>query len=200
MAVGNDDTLAKIVDGLGDAEVTLGIIPVGTPTEIATSLGIPEGIEACDVLSKRVTQKIDLGSVNGHLFLSQVRLPKGKITMEGDGKYRISALTTDCETVVSNLRREELLTVNERACLGPGNPKDGFLDALITPTPGRFKKMFQPRNACLSSVIPIKRLSLVSDELITVYVDGKKVTSSKISIEVVPERLKVITGRDRLFE
>src|SRR5688572_24564667 len=81
VVVGNDETVAKVVSGIDEAKLTLGFIPIGTPTSIARSLGIPEGAEACDVLSKRVTQKIDLGSVNGHLFLSQVRMSSAKIVI-----------------------------------------------------------------------------------------------------------------------
>lgn len=199
VVVGNDDTVAKVVDGIGDVEITLGIIPIGSSTEIARSLGIPDEVDACDVLSKRLIRKIDLGSVNGRLFLSQVRLPKGQLTMEGDGKYRISALTTECETVVSNLRRERLLTEDERKCLGPGDPQDGLLDALITVKPGRLSQMFRKNSACTSSVIPIKKLSIMGDEPITVSVDGRNLTNSNISIEVVPKKLKIIAGRQRVF-
>jgi diacylglycerol kinase family enzyme len=200
VVVGNDETVATVVDGLGDAKVTLGIIPVGAPSEIAAALGIPDGVEACDVLSRRVTQKIDLGSVNGHLFLSQVRLPKGQLTMEGDGKFRISALTTDAETVVSNLRRDALMTESERECLAPGDPQDGFLDALITPKLTKFQRFLKSRrNECLASIIPIRKLSIASDEPIAVDVDGRKVVSGNIAIEVIPQRLKVITGRERVF-
>lgn len=200
VVVGNDETVANVVDGLGDAKVTLGIIPVGAPCEIGAALGIPEGVDACDVLSKRVTQKIDLGSVNGHLFLSQIRLPKGQLTMEGEGKYRITAMMTECETIVSNLRRDSMLSQDERECLVSGDPQDGFLDALITPKTGRFRKFLLARKgACLSSVIPVRKLAIDSDEPMAIDVDGKKIVSGKFSIEVVPQRLKVITGRERVF-
>lgn len=198
VVVGNDETVAQVVDGIGDAQVTLGIIPVGEPTEIARALGIPDGADACDVLSKRVTQRIDLGTVNGHLFLSQVRLPKGRITMEGEGKYRITALETEAETVVCNLRRSALLNEKERARLRTGDPQDGYLDALITMTQTGWTRFLRP--AASASVIPVKKLSIAAGEApIEVEVDGRKVTGETITIEVVPKRLKVITGRDRLF-
>lgn len=199
VAVGNDDTVAKVVEGIGDASITLGVIPIGGPNEIAESLGIPEGADACDVLSKRVTQKIDLGSVNGHLFLSQVRLPSGQYTMEGDGKYRITIVAPESETVIMNLRRGSSVPDDEDGFSTIGNPKDGMLDTMII-TKGRgLFRMFRKNVSRVPSVIPVKTLSITSESPISVFVDGRKVTNSKISIEVIPERLKVITGRSRNF-
>lgn len=199
VAVGNDDTVAKVVEGLGDASITFGVIPIGGPNEIAESLGIPEGADACDVLSKRVTQKIDLGSVNGHLFLSQVLLPSGQYTMEGDGRYRITIVAPKSETTIMNLRRGPSVLDDEGRFSMIGDPKDGFLDTMIR-TKGRgLFRMFRKNASCVPSVIPMKTLSITSESPISVFVDGRKVTNSKISIEIIPERLKVITGRSRNF-
>jgi len=198
VAVGSDETVAKIVEGIGEEEITLGVIPVGGPNEIARSLGIPEGADACDVLSRRVTQRIDLGSVNGRFFLSDVRVPKGDYTMEGDGKYRISILAPDSETVVSNLRRGAAAT-DEDVPRHVGDPKDGLLDAFITTRMGRMFPMFGRGMSEAPSIIPLRRLSISSESPISILMDGRKVTSSAFSIEIVPERLKVITGRERAF-
>lgn len=199
VAVGNDDTVAKVIEGIGDASITLGVIPIGGPNEIARSLGIPEGADACDVLSKRVTQKIDLGSVNGHLFLSQVRLPGGQFTMEGDGKYRITIVAPESETVITNLGRNSSGTDDEGGYSTIGNPKDGILDAMIVTKDGGMFQMFKKNVSNVPSIIPVKTLSITSESPISVFADGRKVTNSTISIEVIPERLKVITGRTRNF-
>lgn len=196
VVVGNDETVAKVIEGIGDAKITLGMIPIGAPTLIAGSLGIPEGVEACDVLSKRVTQKIDLGRVNGRFFLSSVRIPSGKAVIEGEGKYRISSLATDCEIIVSNLRSADMAeSGGERV---PGDPMDGFLDALIVPRAGSIFGLgrFRKRG---STIIPLKRLRIESEEPVEAVADGRTFAGSDISIEIVPDCLKVITGRERVF-
>ena len=198
VAVGNDETVAKIVEGIGDEEITFGVIPVGGPNESALSLGIPEGADACDVLSRRVTQRIDLGTVNGRVFLSALPVPTGDYTMEGDGKYRISVLAPDSETVVSNLRRGSVSADDGPAQRG-GDPKDGFLDALITTRAGGMFPLFRRAVAGVPSIIPLRRLSIMSESPISIFADGRKVTNSRFSIEIVPDRLKVITGRERAF-
>src|SRR5687768_4061612 len=203
VVVGNDQTVAKVVGGIDDAKLTLGFIPVGTPTSIARSLGIPDGVEACDILSKRVTQKIDLGMVNGHLFLSQVRMPGANVTIEGEGKFRITSLAQDCDVVVSNLRITERSDAPEGGAAPAGytvgDPMDGWLDALITPRQGAFMGMFRRAGEGARPVIPMRRLSVTSEEPIAVEAYGRQFSHNVVSIEIVPDRLKVITGRERVF-
>ena len=200
VVVGNDETMAKVVEGLGDAKVTLGIIPVGTPTSIANSLGIPDGVEACDILSRRVTQKIDLGIVNGRYFLSHLRIPGGNVSLEGDGKYRITALSPDCDIVISNLRGTGE-SHETRGGYCAGDPMDGWLDALIEPRPAAFDgfKGFFGAKSLTASVIPLRKASVTSPDPISVVADGKAFTNDSLSIEIVPDRLRVITGRERAF-
>jgi diacylglycerol kinase family enzyme len=200
VVVGNDETVAKVVSGIDEAKLTLGFIPIGTPTSIARSLGIPEGAEACDVLSKRVTQKIDLGSVNGHLFLSQVRMSSAKVVIEGEGKYRLTSLVEDCDLIVSNLRLEDSgeAPVADPGGYAVGDPMDGWLDALIAPRRQSFLSKLV-RQGGGKTVVPLRRMSITSEEPITVEADGRQFSNNVVSIEIVPDRLKVITGRERVF-
>lgn len=198
VVVGNDETVAQVVGGIGDASVTLGIIPVGSPTNIAQSLGLPYGADACEVLSKRVTQMIDLGQINGQHFLSEVRLPPGHFTVEGEGRYRISSLANDCEIVISNLRGIDTAVVGQAVFKEPGDPQDGYLDVLIVPRQGKVMKALRGQ-AASATVIPLRKLTVTSDQPFAVSVDGRKTTYNSAVIEIAPGRLKVITGKERLF-
>lgn len=195
VVVGNDETVAKVIEGIDDAPVTLGIIPVGAPLSIARALGIPEGVDACDVLSRRVAQKIDLGMINGRLFLSEVRIPFGNMTIVADGMYRITAFEQESEIVVSNLSTSEI----DGADPSSGNPRDGLLDTVISPKAAGFFSRMRRGAELFPSIIPLRKLSISSEEPISVLTDGRICTHQSISIEVVPERLRVITGRERAF-
>jgi len=197
VVVGNDETVSKAVEGIGDVEVTLGMIPVGAPTTIAESLGIPNGVEACDVLSKRLTQKIDLGRVNGRFFLSDVRIPSGRVIIEGDGQYRIVTPRTDCEVIVSNLRSGAMPQSAVEVANKPGDPMDGLLDAMIMPRTGGMLGF--SKRPSMPSIIPMRRMSIKSEEAIDMYADGQAFSAKDFVIEVVPNTLKVITGRSRAF-
>jgi diacylglycerol kinase family enzyme len=196
VVVGNDETISKAIEGIGDANITLGIIPIGTPTHIAQSLGIPDGVEACDVLSKRVTKKIDLGLVNGRYFLSSVKVLGNKAVIEGEGQYRISSELPDCELVVSNLRSPDMEGTDVGARV-PGDPMDGFLDALIVQKPTGFLSSIRKKQG--PTVIPMKRLRIASPEPVEAVADGRAFVNKDIDIEIVPDCLKIITGRSRVF-
>jgi diacylglycerol kinase (ATP) len=68
---GGDGTLNAAVDGLVDTGLPLGILPLGTGNDLARTLHIPLDLEeACDVIARGQTRRIDLGWVNGHHFFN----------------------------------------------------------------------------------------------------------------------------------
>ena len=196
VVVGNDQTVAKVVAGIGDGDITLGIIPVGQPDDIARSLGIPAGALACDVLSRRVTQRVDLGSLNGQPFLSEVRIPPADYVVEIEGRYRIFPQTKDCEVVVSNMRGLGGAVPN-RSARDLGDPQDGVLDAMIMPV--RSGGWLSSLRGGEPTLVPVRRMTVRGDEPFEAMVDSVPVSGKEMVIEVLPDRLKVITGRDRVF-
>lgn len=72
---GGDGTLNAAVEGLIDAQLPLGILPLGTANDLARTLGIPTSIpEACKIIAKGQVQHIDLGWVNGKHFFNVASL------------------------------------------------------------------------------------------------------------------------------
>ena len=70
VAAGGDGTVNEVVNGIGLAPVTLGILPMGTVNVFAMELGIPFGLEAAwNVVRARRARHIDLASANGHYFV-----------------------------------------------------------------------------------------------------------------------------------
>jgi diacylglycerol kinase (ATP) len=70
VAAGGDGTINEVVNGMGGAAVTLGILPMGTVNVFAMELGIPFSLEAAwKVIRTRKVLAIDLASANGHLFV-----------------------------------------------------------------------------------------------------------------------------------
>lgn len=67
---GGDGTLTMAVDGLVDAQLPLGIIPLGTANDLARTLNLPlDPVAAADVIAAGRQRRIDLGWVNGtHFF------------------------------------------------------------------------------------------------------------------------------------
>lgn len=75
IAAGGDGTLSTVAAELKDSHATLGILPWGTLNHFAKDCGIPlDAEEAINVLLDGQTQAVDVGEVNGHLFINNSSL------------------------------------------------------------------------------------------------------------------------------
>ncbi len=71
IAAGGDGTINEVVNGLARADITLGILPVGTMNVFAAELGIPSGnLARCwEIIEAGHIRRIDLPRANGHYFV-----------------------------------------------------------------------------------------------------------------------------------
>jgi YegS/Rv2252/BmrU family lipid kinase len=71
VAAGGDGTLNEVVNGIGDRDVTLGVLPVGTMNVLAHELGLPpRDLDAAwRVIEAGSTCAFDVGCANGRRFL-----------------------------------------------------------------------------------------------------------------------------------
>lgn len=198
VAVGNDETVGKLVEIAGDFDMAFGVIPVGDgPHEIAELLGVPHASDACTVLSKRVLKTIDLGRVNGKYFLSSITIPRTRAKISCNGQYDVIP-TEDNEVMICNLA---MFSLDE----GPKkvtSPHDGHFDAVFRPSAprGLFSKFFRAPSTERPTVVPAKNLVLTHKQPITVIRDGQRFSSTNFRVEVIPGRLKVVTGKARKFD
>lgn len=192
VAVGSDDTVKKVMDAVAQFPVTMGVIPVGKPNRIARLLGVPEGLAACDVLSARLTQTLDIGRVNGHTFLAALSVPRGPVVLECEGRYRVTTPAHGPVHVCNMTPLEELLDEDEEP-FHTADPSDGMLEAVIPPRRG----ILGARSA--KTVLNLRRLAIRADKPFAMSVDGRRLTAARAEVDVLPARLKVIVGRNRLF-
>jgi diacylglycerol kinase (ATP) len=71
VAAGGDGTVNEVINGLGDADVALGVLPVGTMNVFATELGIPAGnlAKAWNIIQEGHTRLIDVPMANAQRFV-----------------------------------------------------------------------------------------------------------------------------------
>lgn len=185
VVLGNDDTIRKVLDVISECKVVLGLIPIGPKNELARLLGIPNGVAACDVLSARRIEDVDVGTINGRKFVTGVRVPDFRAElMCDDGKYRIVP-TSRADLEIQNLAD---------VC----NPCDGILKANIRTS---VKTGWGPfaRHQETQSVLPFQFLAIRSDKPILLFADGEEMQGTRFDIGVERMTLKVIAGRDRVF-
>jgi len=197
IAVGNDKTFSKVFPIVAaQSNVTFGYIPIGNGT-IAKILGIPATEKACDVLSARIIEKIDIGKVNNHYFFSSVEVPQAKdVSLEcNGGHFSISSINNADHIQICNLSYTPINTEKHKNIC---NPKDGLLEVVFTPKEkGAFgKDKFTTKK---QSVFPIRKIKIRSNDTVSLTADGETVVKTPATVEVLNRKLSIIVGKERSF-
>lgn len=187
--VGNDQTLDKVMWFLPDMDVTLGYLPIAEPSRIARILGIPNGPEAADVLAARLIETVDVGRLDDRYFLSEVALEHTLAAVDVEGRYRISPARGG-SVFIRNLGSMAESGDASADC------KDGLLEVIIRPeaepSGGFFKKAKQPETR-----IFIEKGEIVASQPVEAKVDSHVLNGMRFRLGIVPNKLKIVTGRRR---
>lgn len=187
VVVGNDKTIGQVINLIGDLNITIGIIPIGSNNNIARLLGIPQGEEACDILSSRIINKLDVGSVNGYLFLTSLEIGGRNITLNFDDNFLINLSDGDNVLNVSNLNNYNGAHTD---------PMDGKLDVFVETS----KKHFLKRNELSKSRLVGKNIRIIGTKTLPIFLsDEKKIVKTPAEITIIPKKLKIIVGKLRYF-
>lgn len=191
IVVGDDQTVSKLIGLIAQYDVVLGIIPLGKDLRIAEYLGIPEGVKACDTLSTRIVERIDLGKANETFFLSFLEVAAAKeLFLDFDGgAYSLETGSTPHTVSVYNF-----------GMLGK-DPRDGLLEIVVRPAEREQKKSgFRKRHERNVTILPMKKVRVKSfASSVPVHADGQTVLKTPVTVTVVPKKLRVIVGKDRGF-
>lgn len=87
---GGDGTISAVLEVVLKHNLALGVLPLGTANDFARTLRIPESLQdAFDLLILNQRRKIDVGEVNGHLFLNAAHMGLGvMVTKELDSERK----------------------------------------------------------------------------------------------------------------
>lgn len=155
VAVGGDNTVNEVANGIVDSRACLGVIPTGSTNSLAKTLGIRDWESACLILAARKLETIDLGKIDHRYFISSASIGlEAKII-----KYRTEkgvwpklAFLRKVFSEIFNFQPQEanielgnqlqaktkIFTLIVANCQTLGfkgsfkpNPQDGFLDILV---------------------------------------------------------------------
>ncbi len=183
VAVGNDQTVMKILPSVLKPNVVVGFIPVGPQGSLASLLGIPSGAAACDTISRRVTAKLDVGLIHQQLFLLSVDVPSDH-SVQCDEQYSVSALDSNTTVRIMNLGASDFV----------GQADDQRLDVIA----GGQKRSRWGKNESQPSVFRVKKVTIKpQDGAGVVMADGLWNVKTPATATVAPDQLEMIVGPDR---
>lgn len=186
IAVGNNQTVNKIIGAIIDTEIygdfqkktLLGLIPVGEDNSIASSFGIKNIDDACNILLARRVEKLDLGSVGSYYFLNQASIQSLGTSIQIDD-YTLE-MTEKGEVRIINLLSDQKEKIKS-------NPHDGKLDILI-----RTRRKDE-------TIITVKKLK-ISNESEKLIVDGVVEVNTPVEVGIMRDKVNVIVGKERMFD
>lgn len=193
--VGNDKTFGHVLSGSATAACTFGFLPVGSGNSIAAVLGIPEGVEACTVLSQRRKEKLDIGWVNNRYFVSQLKAGPGKLSVVYDERFTVTGDNL-LDVVVCNLQPYFWKRNKRDSAVEVVHPQDGKLEAFVRPLT---KKRWFGYSYEDPSVFPFSEMEIHGESPFSVEADGKLTKEIRIKIKLAPEQIDMIVGRGRKF-
>jgi diacylglycerol kinase family enzyme len=185
VVVGNDETVLKVLPIAVEHGIPLGLIPVGPEQRIAKSLGIPIGIDACDVLSRRIMRRIDVGRAGASFFLLDAVLPAN--AMVGcDEQYTVSVTDPHAAMSVANI-------VDPRP---DAQPDDGFLTLMVR---GKGQGGWMRRHDEVSYFFTQRAEVKTTRHGEQVVLDGHHIVKTPVVLSIQPKLLSIIVGRERSF-
>ncbi|NTW06081.1 MAG: hypothetical protein HGA27_08200 [Peptococcaceae bacterium] len=190
IAVGNDETLNKVINSLSGSDIPVGLIPLDKEKNtIASHLGIDEGIAACDVLSARRLAKIDLAVANSTYFLTEASISGEGTIVDLDKNYTIESPNSAVIKIINLALSEE---TNNFAMT---SPNDGQLELYIENgiTNGLLKKKAVSKSLFTADKFYIK------NEKESLLLDNCALISPPVEIRVLKDALTLIVGKKRGF-
>jgi len=192
--VGNDTTFGHVLSRAASCKVTYGFLPVGSENSISEVLGIPVGVEACDVLARRRKLRLDVGWFNNKYFVSQLHIPPSNIAIEYDESFKVSSKSGKMELVVCNLKPFIWSGKGKDYVV---HPQDGKLEAFLRPIiKGKMLKREQYESP---SIFPFEEMVVSSKTPFPVETDGQVSKEIKITIKLAKSRIEMIVGKERKF-
>jgi diacylglycerol kinase family enzyme len=193
--VGNDKTIGHVLSRCASLPCVFGFIPLGTENTIAAVLGIPIGIAACEIISKRRRALLDVGLVNSRFFISQLRVSPAHIQVKYDERFTVSG-ENFLEVVVCNLQPLIVSSVSSGQHDYIVHPQDGKLEAYVKPLTKRWWGGYKFEE---SSIFPFETMEITAHEPFTVYIDGNMFKEVRLLIKLADHKIDMIVGKYRKF-
>lgn len=186
VAVGGDEVFSQIISAAANTNLIVGFIPISNNSSLARVFGIPPLEAAVDVLAARIIKRLDLGRVNNNFyFIDLLKIENPQEVIISWGNFQLE-IFPGSQADICNIGFNSDLTGGKIF-----NPRDGRLDVVINAN----------KRGSLPTKLSAKKLKIKDrGQAVTLYLDNAQVVKTPASIEVVPQKARIIVGSDRLFE
>ncbi len=201
VVIGSDQTFCQAALPIAGTQAVLGFIPTEQNSLMAYVLGLPVNEYACDVISARRIQEVNVGKINGQKFFSSLEFDASKTVLKADGKYQIIPRKVKTVKVINlDLLCFLRMSVEPDWPRSASNPKDDYLEVLMGSPEKNF--WFLRKKEKRDSLFFIKKLEVKSkkaNQEVLIKVDQNKMLKTPALIEMAKEKLNLIVGKDRLI-
>ncbi len=205
VVAGNNQTVHQIVNLVAGKDITLGIIPIGNANSIANFLGITDPLEACEIVSARKIETINLGEINNDFFIDNIKILDTNLKVECDNKYNVSTLSINHLIGIYNFAPQ--VDLNFKSSKQLFSPKDNFLEVVVEPKDKKtLHKILKPllgksSKKIADSVFRSKKIIIKSqaEKPGNVIVDNFKTLKTPLAIRISDKKLRIIVGKNRKF-
>ncbi|MCX6797493.1 MAG: diacylglycerol kinase family protein [Candidatus Doudnabacteria bacterium] len=220
VACGSDDTFNLMLAALKGRDFTLGFIPFDETSFLSKILGIDNVFTGVKTIAGRRMEKIDLAKIAGNFFINYLEFGITSHNLKNLGWFKALKLPAQ-ETKSYVIRIDDSynlnitalggLAINIRATSSKeqniGNPMDSNLDLLILEKLSktqilRYKDDLSKgtlENIPNTTVIKCKKIQFLEPRGTSLTMLGRVVAKFPSVVEIIPQRLRLIVGKNRTF-
>lgn len=220
VACGNDDTFNLMLAALKGRDFTLGFVPFDENSFLAKILGIDSVFAGVKTIAARRIEKIDLARITGNYFISYLEFGVLSQDLKKTGWWStMKILSTEPKNL--SIRIDNSYNININALGGLvvntrstscesqsiANPTDGNLDLLILEKLSRSEILRYRKTiaqGCLedvpkTTVIKCKKIEFLEPRGTNLSMLGRVVAKFPAMVEIIPQRSRMIVGKNRTF-
>jgi len=209
VAVGSDETLHDVINAIKGREIVVGFIPLFN-TELGELLGIKNIEQAAKTIGARRIAVLDLGNVNNTLFLSKLFFGlNNSVSVGGLFNYKIiqSLFNLPSFEVKFSVNNQYSATSKVIGGVVSNKLEGGVAQVKLLPELSK-TKILQHRGDILTgafenipsaSIVQANKIEVSSPPGLPLRVGNRVIAKTPATIEIVPQALKIIVGKERKF-
>lgn len=220
VACGSDDTFNLMLAALKGRDFTLGFIPLDENSFLGKILGLHDPFTGVKTLAARRIERIDLCKIAGNYFISYLEFGVMSQNLKSAGFWSgLKLLSTEPKNL--NIKIDDSYNITLSALGGMAvnirstssknqkiaNPTDSNMDLLILEPLNRLEILRYRsdiaegilENVPKSTIIKCKKIEFLEPRGMPLSMLGRIVAKFPATVEIIPQRLKMIVGKNRTF-